>query len=266
VTFARALADAGVTDVKGFADPTAVHMLSPPWLKHFENAKRRSPGGRVYEMTRRMADLMALRTMTIDAHVRTAIEGGAKQLVILGAGLDGRAFRMSELAQVDVFEIDHRDTQTIKRERVAGLTQTARSLHFVAMDFERDSLDTALEQAGQRRGEPTVWVWEGVVMYLTDEAVRSTLAVVAARSAPSSTLVVQYNTREGTDAFSRLVLWLWSEPHVGLRSPEKIASELTAAGFQPSSDSGASDWAERYGSRPSPANSARRARIVVGRR
>jgi methyltransferase (TIGR00027 family) len=173
---------------------------------------------------------------------------------------------MPELAQVDVFEVDHADTQATKRERAASLTTTARSLHFVALDFERDSLRDALERAGHRASEPTVWVWEGVVMYLSDEAVRSTLRVVAARSAPSSSLVVQYNTREGTDRLSRFVLWLWGEPHVGLRSPEQMASELAAAGFPPISDSGMADWSASHGTPPPATDHARRARIVVGQR
>ena len=266
VTFARALAHGGITNVVGFADPTARHMLDPRWLKRVENVERRERRGAMFEISKRMADLMALRTMTIDAHVRAAVERGVRQLVILGAGLDGRAFRMRELAPVDVFEVDHPSTQAIKRERVAGLAPNAKSVHFVALDFEHGSLGAVLEQAGHRAGEPTLWVWEGVVMYLTDEAVRSTLSVVAARSAPSSDLVIQYNTPEGSDAFSRFVLWLWGEPHVGLRTPEQMSAALTAAGFRPSDDSGASDWAARFGS-PAPAgNSARRARIVVGRR
>jgi methyltransferase (TIGR00027 family) len=266
VTFARALAHGGITNVVGFVDPTARPMLDPSWLRRLENVERREHRGAMFEISKRMADLMALRTMNIDAHVRAAIERGVRQLVILGAGLDGRAFRMHELEQVDVFEVDHPDTQAIKRERVASLAPDARSVHFVALDFERGSLGAALEQAGHRAGEPTIWVWEGVVMYLTDEAVRTTLAAVAARSAPTSALVIQYNTPEGTDAFSKFVLWLWGEPHVGLRTPEQMASALTAAGFQPSDDSGASDWAARFGSPAPSGNSARRARIVVGRR
>jgi methyltransferase (TIGR00027 family) len=186
--------------------------------------------------------------------------------VILGAGLDGRAFRMPELADVDVLELDHPDTQADKRERSAALARTARSLRFVAIDFERDDLAAALESAGHRPADPSIWLWEGVVMYLRDEAVRSTLAVLAARSAPGSTLVVQYNTPEAQGFLGRLLLRLWGEPQIGLRDPEQIAAELSEAGFRVRSDSGPVDWADRYGApAPSP-RAAKRTRVVVARR
>jgi hypothetical protein len=62
-------------------------------------------------MARVMADMIALRTAAIDQSVREAIAGGATQLVILGAGYDGRAWRLPELAGVKVFEVDHPATQ-----------------------------------------------------------------------------------------------------------------------------------------------------------
>jgi methyltransferase (TIGR00027 family) len=173
---------------------------------------------------------------------------------------------MPELAGVDVLEVDHPDTQALKRERSAALAAKSRSLRFAPLDFERESLDRALEAAGHRASEPTIWLWEGVVMYLRDEAVRSTLGALAARSAPGSTLLVQYNTREGSKPGYRLLMWLWGEPHIGLRSPGEIAAELVAAGFEVVSDTGVSDWASRHGARPTHPSYAKRARIVVAQR
>src|SRR5262249_57258687 len=131
----------------------------------------------------------------------------------------------------DVLEAAHPARQAAKRARAAALTAKARPLQFVAVDFERDALADRLAAAGHRAGEPTVWIWEGVVMYLRDEAVRATLAAIAARSARGSTLVVQYNTR--VDPCSRLLLRLLGEPPVGLRSPPHMAAELAAPGFRP---------------------------------
>jgi methyltransferase (TIGR00027 family) len=186
--------------------------------------------------------------------------------VILGAGLDGRAFRMPELSEVDVFELDHPDTQGPKRERSATLARTCRSLRFVAIDFERDSLERALEDAGHRKDVPTVWLWEGVVMYLRDEAVRSTLSVVSARSAPGSTIAVQYNTREGHSLANALMLRIWGEPQIGLRTPEKMASELEAAGFRVVADACAAEWASSHGAPPPGRSSAKRLRIALARK
>lgn len=266
VTFFRALGDSGFTNVRGFSDPTARALLPPKWARKLEAIDRKPPRPRFREGLVRAADVMVLRTVVIDDEVRDAIRAGARQLVILGAGLDGRAFRMAELAESDVLEVDHPDTQAEKRERSRALALASRSHRFVGVDFERDPLDRALASAGHRASEPTIWIWEGVVMYLGVEAVRSTLAAIAARSAPGSTLVIQYNTREGRSFASNLVLRLWGEPQIGLRSPEEIASELAGAGFRVVSDSGVPDWAARHGAPNPPLKIAKRARIVVARR
>jgi len=63
------------------------------------------------------AKMMVVRTVAIDEAVR---EKHSPQLVILGAGLDGRAWRMPELADALVFELDHPDSQRDKRARVGS--------------------------------------------------------------------------------------------------------------------------------------------------
>src|SRR5262249_40572317 len=146
------------------------------------------------EMARAMADMIALRTAAIDSAVREAIAGGDTQLVILGAGYDGRAWRLPELAGVKVFEVDHPTTQGDKRTRLAELPPPTGVVSFVSIDFERESLSTVLERAGHDRSSPTCWIWEGVVMYLTRDAMRVNLAGVAGRCAPGSTLIVNYHT------------------------------------------------------------------------
>ena len=184
------MADAGLSHVPDFHDPTARVFLSEKRnrsVAEFERALRAGKRGMRIQAARVMADMMALRTSAIDAAVRDAVASGAKQLVILGAGYDGRAWRMPELAGVKVFEVDQPGTQTQKRARVKDLRPTAAAVEFVALNFERDSLNAALERAGHDPASPTCWIWEGVVMYLTREAMRATLKSVAERSAPGST-------------------------------------------------------------------------------
>ncbi len=266
VAFFRALGDAGFTHVRGFSDPTARVLIPPNWKKRLETVETKRRTGRRREAILLAADAMVLRTMALDDAIREAVAGGARQLVILGAGLDGRAFRMPELADVDVLELDHPDTQGPKRERSAALARTCRSHRFVAVDFERASLDQVLKEAGHRANEPTIWLWEGVVMYLRDEAVRATLSALARRSAPGSTLAVQYNTREGRSFASTIVLRIWGEPQIGLRTPKEMAAELEAAGFRVVSDSGATEWSAQRGAPPPNKTLAKRLRIVVARK
>jgi len=175
VAHGRALADAGLSHVPDFHDPTARVFLNEKGkrsLAKTEQARRDGKRGFGLEMARVMADMIALRTAAIDAAVREAITGGARQLVILGAGYDGRAWRMPELAGVKVFEVDHPATQGDKRARLAELPPPSGIVTFVSIDFERESLDAALDRARHDPSSPTCWIWEGVVMYLTREAMR----------------------------------------------------------------------------------------------
>src|SRR5690349_9019109 len=124
VALGRALADAGFSHVPDFHDPIARVLLNARGRRSLAKMERGAREGRYrlqVESARVMADLIALRTATIDSAVREAIAGGTRQLVILGAGYDGRAWRLDELARVKVFELDHPATQGDKRARVADL-------------------------------------------------------------------------------------------------------------------------------------------------
>ncbi|HJZ60621.1 MAG TPA: class I SAM-dependent methyltransferase [Miltoncostaeaceae bacterium] len=180
----------------GFVDPTAARLLRPPELAVVERirAGARPQGWRgllPYELVLATAELMAARSLAIDA---AAAEADAPQLVILGAGLDGRAWRLPWLDRVAVFEVDLPASQADKRERVGDLRPTAGRLAFVAVDLARGRLDAALEDAGHDRTLATTWIWEGVVPYMSGPDVAATLGVVAFRSAPGSRLVVSYQS------------------------------------------------------------------------
>jgi methyltransferase (TIGR00027 family) len=127
--------------------------------------------------------------VAIDVAVRAT---AAPQVVILGAGLDGRAWRMPELSDSVVFEVDHPDTQREKMSRAAALSPLAREVRFVPVDFTRDRLDERLAAAGHDPTRPTTWIWEGVVMYLTRPEIDATLTVIAQRSTPGSRLIIAY--------------------------------------------------------------------------
>jgi methyltransferase (TIGR00027 family) len=265
VAYMRALADAGVTHVRDFHDPTAKIFLSPKWRRRLSTtARRASGGGKGFPVAfaRATADMMALRTSVIDAAVRGALAGGITQVVILGAGMDGRAWRMPELAGAEVFEVDHPATQAVKRERISALPSAVGEPRWVAVDFERDSLSDALARAGYERTRPTCWIWEGVVMYLTRTAMRATLAEIARNSAVGSVLVLNYHT-ERRRGLEGLLLRAIGEPIRSAWSPAEMAAELRAVGFEPSEDSGVVDWANRFASGPVRVKTGRVMRVVV---
>src|SRR5262245_3728045 len=109
VALGRAMADLGLSHVPDFHDPTACVFLNEKRKQSFakvqQEAREGKDGFRI-QGARRMADMIALRTTAIDTAVRSTIAAGATQFVILGAGYDGRAWRMSELGGMKVFEVD----------------------------------------------------------------------------------------------------------------------------------------------------------------
>ena len=238
------MADAGLSHVPDFRDPTARVFLNEKGKRSLARTVERARNGKksfAHEMARVMADMIALRTAAIDAAVRGAITNGATQLVILGAGYDGRAWRMGELAGVKVFEVDHPATQDDKRVRVNELQHPIGNVSFVSIDFERESLNSVLERAGHDRSQKTCWIWEGVVMYLTRDAMRATLTDVAWRSASGSTLIVNYHTAHRR-LFARIMFRLIGEPQISAYTPEEMEAELRSAGFSVQDDSGMVDW------------------------
>lgn len=242
------MADAQLSHVPEFRDPTARVFLTEKGIRSLATTTQLAKEGRRtfrLEMARAMADMIGLRTVAIDSAVRQAIAGGAQQLVILGAGYDGRAWRMPELRGIKVFEVDHPATQSDKRARVAGLTPPLGDITFVPMNFERESLASAVERAGHERGTPTCWIWEGVVMYLTRDAMRATLADVAGRSASGSTLIVNYHMAHRR-LLARLMFRLIGEPQISSWTPDEMAADLKAAGFVVAEDSGMADWNQRF--------------------
>jgi methyltransferase (TIGR00027 family) len=199
----RAAADGRIASGM-FADPVALPMLRPDERVPVEQVRAGtvpSSGRIAYETVKATAEVAVPRTIAIDEAVRAA---ATPQVVVLGAGLDGRAWRMPELAAATVYEVDHPASQQDKRERTADLPAPAGDLRFVPVDFAHDDLGDALDAAGHAAGTPTTWVWEGVVPYLTKAEVEATVAAVVARSAAGSTLVVNYQAPGLTAVAGRL--------------------------------------------------------------
>jgi methyltransferase (TIGR00027 family) len=222
-----------MTSVARFSDPTALVLLPEAARARVERIRAEGePKTLRQKLARASLDtrskMMVVRTVAIDDAVRAA---GAPQLVILGAGLDGRAWRMSELRDVTVFEVDHPDSQREKRARVGKLQQVAREVHFVPVDFARDSLDAALAAAGHDPARATTWIWEGVVMYLTRSAIAATLAVVQKRSAPNSWLSVVYHSPAPILKLVGLVLRFIGEPLRSEFDAEQMRELLARFGF-----------------------------------
>jgi methyltransferase (TIGR00027 family) len=121
------------------------------------------------------------------------------QFVILGAGFDTRAYRLPNDAGVRVFEVDSPQTQMIKRESLQKVGIDSTAVTFVAADFERDDWLACLSAAGFAPGERTLFLWEGVTMYLNSEAVEDSLRKIAS-TAQGSVVAFDYFTTEALES------------------------------------------------------------------
>jgi methyltransferase (TIGR00027 family) len=165
-----------------FRDPLAVRMLA-------EGPDAIARRAELNPSSRRMRLFIAVRTHFAEESLARAVEGGVRQLVILGAGLDTYAYRGSLRDRVRIFEVDHPATQAWKRQRLATAGIPAPpSLTFAPIDFERESLSAGLVAVGFDPTQQTLFFWLGVVPYLTEDAVDSTLLFIG--SLPSGAHVV----------------------------------------------------------------------------
>jgi methyltransferase (TIGR00027 family) len=171
--------------------------------------------------------LTAARSRIAEDALSRAVEGEIRQIVILGAGLDTFALRNPHGArQIRIYEVDHPATQAWKLERLAE-AQIALPpwLIFVPVDFERDDLGEKLAGAGFQQDSPAFFTWLGVVPYLTEDAIGSTLDYMA--SIQKSEVVFDYT--EPTQAFSEEMRELVTKRTEEL---EKI-NERWASRFEP---------------------------------
>lgn len=270
----RAAAD-GRYAVGRFSDPVAVRLLDPAERAVVDRVRTGAapPGSErmAYEMVRRTGITMVPRTVAIDAAVRAH---AAPQVVILGAGLDARAWRMPELADATVYEVDHPASQADKVRRAGALEPVAGRLVPVAVDLAADSLAGPLVAAGFDREVATTWVWEGVVPYLTARAVHGTVAQVAELSATGSRLVVNYQARSlFTRVMQRAMRLVWrlsrqpdpmaGEPWRSMWRPGQLRTLLQRGGFEVLSDESLLALAEGLDLPPGNEGSLRNGRILV---
>jgi methyltransferase (TIGR00027 family) len=262
-----------VTKAPKFSDPTALAFLSEEArasLLRLRAGATEAHDQLQHHLVRMRSEVVVARTIAVDEAVRVA---AAPQLVNLGAGLDGRAWRMSELSNAVVFEVDRPGAQAEKRLRAAPLTPTAKDIRFVSVDFAHDSLDAALARAGHEAETPTMWLWEGVVPYLTAVAVEATLAVIQGRSAPGSRLAVVYQSPSraatvGTQSVTALSQTLWKNERLhSWWTPEQMQAQLDRVGFRVASDRDLADLAAEFGADLSSAGQlVRDGRVVVAAR
>jgi methyltransferase (TIGR00027 family) len=164
-------------------DPFAQQMLRPGWA--IAASVLRTPGLGRLGRNRSFAYLGA-RTCFYDQFIANAIDEGVRQVIVLGAGYDSRAWRFARPG-VTFYEVDLPATQADKRTRAPE-----GGPKYVSADVTGLSLRESLTAAGFRSGEATAFTAEGLTMYLTEQQVTHLLALLSELSGPGSRLAVNF--------------------------------------------------------------------------
>jgi methyltransferase (TIGR00027 family) len=190
---------------------------------------------------------IACRKRYIDEQLAEALSAGAESVVVLGAGLDTRAYRLVP-RDIPVFEVDLPVNLRDKRERL----DVPGTVTLVPIDFESESLGAVLAAYGYLPRTKTVFVWEGVTQYLTESAVRQTFDVLATVATGSRLLFtyVRADFLDGSNRYGSDVLYqrfVVKEPlwHFGM-SPEEVGALLAEYGWRELEQVGAVEFTARY--------------------
>jgi methyltransferase (TIGR00027 family) len=177
-------------------DPYAVRFINPAFLRaiHENPEAARAKAAEVARTFPGLAGSILARVRFFDDFVANAAATGIRQLVILGAGYDTRAYRTPGLeGNIQVFEVDHPLTQQPKKEKIREIFGSLPAhVAYVPADLGRDSLTDGLAKAGYDRTEKTLYILEGLVMYLPPAVVDGILSFIAENSGTGSIILFDY--------------------------------------------------------------------------
>jgi methyltransferase (TIGR00027 family) len=253
----RALESARPAEQRLFDDCLAATFTSPP----LRRLARWSAVPALGPLLRRIIDKLwpgartsgIARTRLIDDWVTQGIVAGCRQVVILGAGFDSRAWRLPALAGLPVFEVDHPTTALEKSRRAAAAGADVSRVISVTLDFDHDRFADRLAAAGFDRDRPTMVIWEGVTNYLTAEAVRAVLSWAGTLAAGSRLAFTYVHQAVLTDparfeGAARILLAVagTGEPWTFGFEPDALPVYLQGLGLRLVEDLGADAYRARY--------------------
>lgn len=263
-----------------FDDPYAVALTSPAWsIINRSRALSWLVGRMVHGTLETVVAQVVGRSRFAEDMLQRAIERGVNQYVIVGAGFDSYALRHNNTdSELAVFEIDHPDTQRVKRERLQrSALELPAKLHFIAIDFEVQAFASAFDNEAFNSQQPAFFSWLGTTPYLTHAATESTLAAIGQHAAVGSEIVFDYlapdellsESDRQVMADLRRFTERRGEPLIGYYQPDAIGPVLADLGLEVIDNLSAADQVERYffdrddGLSPMPSSYLVRARVAA---
>jgi methyltransferase (TIGR00027 family) len=227
-------------------DPLALRMLAEADVA----ALRADPNAAAD--SRPLRAFLAVRSRVAEDALAGAVARGVRRYVLLGAGLDTFAYRNPH-SDLRVFEVDHPDTQAMKRRRLADAgVALPDDVTYVAIDFATDALGPTLRAAGL--AAPAFFAWLGVTPYLEADTVLATLDAVAPFTAGGGGIVFDYSvpatslSPERRRAFAALSARVAAagEPFRSAFEPSALRATLERIGFGTIDDLGPDELNARY--------------------
>jgi methyltransferase (TIGR00027 family) len=240
VALCRALLALDDRDAVRRPDPFSELFLEPDARAVLADAEKRRACVE-QKISRPLYGFFAARSAFMDEVFGRALEARTPQIVFLGAGYDTRALRFAtNLGDTRVFEADIATTQVRKQEllRASGAALPPQ-LRFVAVDFRTDDFFRRVAAAGYDPSLRSLFIWEGVSYYLSQDAVERNLALVRRHCATDSVLAFDYMT-------TRLESPNSGEPFLSFMPPETIPGWVARFGFELSEHVDAAQMTERY--------------------
>jgi methyltransferase (TIGR00027 family) len=213
-------------------DPVALILLGPDAEKRIQDAVDRY----MAPEAKALRAHVVLRSRYAEDRLKSSIERGVSQYIIVGAGFDTFAIRQPAwAARLRIIEVDHPATQHLKRTKIsdAGIPVPG-NVVFADINFEKESLEEGLIRNGVRSDEPTFFSCLGVTMYLTEPAIDSTLKCMAKYPRGSEAVITFRQQPSAQSSASSQLADLVSEagePFVSYFTPENFKGKLLEAGF-----------------------------------
>ena len=182
-------------DERVFSDPYAEYFLTEEMRAGLDDeGKVRAAISQYEQMMPGVNGAIVARVRFVDEVLLECIAAGLEQLVIIGAGYDTRAYRLEAVKEnLKVFEIDHPATQQVKVGTIKEIFgDLPDHVIFVPVVFGADRLDQKMLENGYNPKLKTLFIVEGLLMYIPPPAVDGLLTFVTNASGPGSSLVADY--------------------------------------------------------------------------
>lgn len=181
---------------------------------------------------------LGARTQFFDEATLAAIDAGVSQVVIVGAGYDGRALRFRQPG-IRFFEVDHPSTQRDKRSRVEQLGVATEEITYIAHDLTDGDLAGALSAAGHAGDRATLFICEGLLLYLDPSVAGELLVALRTRAGSGSRLALSAHElapaagvmARARASAQRLLLAAIGEPRRSLFGPGELSELLERSGW-----------------------------------